>query len=705
MGTVVETGRNYTLSQKIAEGESLTTVKLSDVPVTATSGVLRFGSGNNVEWMSYSARDESANTVTINTRGLNNNATGLTDGAAGNQKTFAVGTPVKLVEHSLQINNKVEKDEDGTITADLTFSGDIIFSLSIRMPVYADATARDAAITSPTNGMLAYLTDEGVMYQYIGGDWTTFATGTTANGSTTVAGKFEEATVAEQGTATATGGTGARLVPANANLVKSSSGAGDENKIALLGSDGKFASGFVPSEELQLTAGENLTAGDLTYPESDGKAYKSIKNVSSAVQIDSITSDASHQSRNLYISDSKFVTFYKNSGNFYVVAGTVLGQTGTFGSPVIVDATGTTDVAMALIDTDKFVIIYRDDNDGSKLYGTVCTLSGTTITPGTPVKLYDTEAMDNKTIDVCKLDTDKFLAVGHGSTSDDPIAIACTVSGTVITAGTGAALEAVTMATNGAVKCEQLVTDVAVCYYDDGTNVSVVNVTISGTTITTKTIVDLYTGFVDGDANIWVQDVNNIFLLNYVAASDIIMVNTIGNDDQATWDKINYLATGNFALQTGEGLSMAFHIGLNRIGVTYTSNAGGDVSMDVYELYTSGANKIFTQQLISGFTTPSIFAGGKLSEYGNKLVITTRDSGDSNKIKYSVFLDTSDQFSGVVKTTVSATETATLLTGENATISGLTAGRQYYVGDAGAVATSGVRPIGFATTTTNLYLK
>lgn len=39
------------------------------------------------------------------------------------------------------------------------------------MPVYADATARDAAITSPANGMLVYNTATGKMEQYIAGAW------------------------------------------------------------------------------------------------------------------------------------------------------------------------------------------------------------------------------------------------------------------------------------------------------------------------------------------------------------------------------------------------------------------------------------------------------------------------------------------------------------------------------------------------------
>lgn len=78
------------------------------------------------------------------------------------------------------------------------------------------------------------------------------------NGSTLVKGIYQSATVAEQGTATATGSTGARLVPENANLVKTSSGAGDENKIAVLDASGKFADGF---QNITAANASTLTTG------------------------------------------------------------------------------------------------------------------------------------------------------------------------------------------------------------------------------------------------------------------------------------------------------------------------------------------------------------------------------------------------------------------------------------------------------------
>jgi hypothetical protein len=66
-----------------------------------------------------------------------------------------------------------------------------------KVKVYADTTARDADITSPENGMTAYITADGVFTDYISGAWTQRATGVTANASLIVAGKVEIATTAE----------------------------------------------------------------------------------------------------------------------------------------------------------------------------------------------------------------------------------------------------------------------------------------------------------------------------------------------------------------------------------------------------------------------------------------------------------------------------------------------------------------------------
>lgn len=83
---------------------------------------------------------------------------------------------------------------------------------------FADATARDAYFTSPVNWNTAYLTSLWAWTDYIGGVWTTRATGSVVNASTTVAGKVEIATQAETEAMTATWWTWAVLTPTAATL-------------------------------------------------------------------------------------------------------------------------------------------------------------------------------------------------------------------------------------------------------------------------------------------------------------------------------------------------------------------------------------------------------------------------------------------------------------------------------------------------------
>jgi len=132
-----------------------------------------------------------------------------------------------------------------TMTGRLKFSGT---NATVQPPAFANTTLRDAAITVPLDGDLCTVAGDLYHYNATTVQWELVDTGTpTPNASTTVAGKVEEATVAQLGAGTAAGETGARLFINPSSFVKTSSGAGDENKGAVLGADGKFATGFIPS--------------------------------------------------------------------------------------------------------------------------------------------------------------------------------------------------------------------------------------------------------------------------------------------------------------------------------------------------------------------------------------------------------------------------------------------------------------------------
>lgn len=97
------------------------------------------------------------------------------------------------------------------------------------------------------------------------------AQGFIALASTTVAGQSELATGAETFAGTATGGTGATLVPPNSSFIGTSSGAADSNKVPVLGSVGSLAPGFTYQTGI---AGETVTAGTALYLKaSDSRLY------------------------------------------------------------------------------------------------------------------------------------------------------------------------------------------------------------------------------------------------------------------------------------------------------------------------------------------------------------------------------------------------------------------------------------------------
>lgn len=114
------------------------------------------------------------------------------------------------------------------ISTNYAFWKDIIDSVNTKVNTndddiaqgkFADATARDAYFTSPVNGNSAYLTAEGKRTDYVAGSWADRDQGIlTANASTTVAGKVEQSTTAQNTAWTATGETWAPLFSTPADL-------------------------------------------------------------------------------------------------------------------------------------------------------------------------------------------------------------------------------------------------------------------------------------------------------------------------------------------------------------------------------------------------------------------------------------------------------------------------------------------------------
>ena len=493
-------------------------------------------------------------------------------------------------------------------------------------------------------------------------------------------------------------------------FVSTSSGASDENKAPLLNSEGKLDKNFI-LVGTEIEAGENLTANNLVAVESDGKVYKTVNSHSAFAQIESrITYPSSYDDNFVLALDTdKNVMIWQNASSY--LTGQVVSTsriTPTYGTELALVSATTNSLNGCVLATNKFVCVYKLSGD-NKAYAVVCTVSGTTITAGTPVKVYDSDTVQAGKVGVCKLDTDKFLVTFHGATSDDPIAVACTVSGTTITAGSGVALEAVTMNASGVVVCQQIATDRAIVAYDDGTNVSTMVLSVSGTTITTNTVNDLYAGYIStylsGKENFLIVNEQKIYFLNIIITTQpYLIVSVLNNYDTGNNDVLGYTATGNYIIPTKNVYSVFFPISITErtIGViSHKSDPSPYIPyLEIFQLNEGGA-VLLDSYTLTGVSFQSI-SGNKLTD--NKFFVYGRDDADSNKVKASIVYDTRKQFLGVVKTTTTAGNDAPIITHKDTAQTGLTAGTVYYAGDAGEVATTGHEKIGVGISTTNLYL-
>lgn len=262
-----------------------------------TSGVAIIEFSGKKERISFESNSVDATTKVSTlgtcTRGLSLTST-TTSYAAGTGMAFPKGAKITVVQDVGYIHEEATTGGANTFTAKQTFST-VDFTTDgdeyLRLP---SLTTTERNALTPANGMMIYNETTGQFEKYEGGAWGTDGSTTVADGSTTVAGKFEEATVAEQGAATATGATGARLVLAAANLVKTSSGAGDENKLAVLDSSGNFASGFLPTVPV-AKGGTNLTSVGTTgnVLTSNGTAWVSSAPVFDLVSLGGISAATS----------------------------------------------------------------------------------------------------------------------------------------------------------------------------------------------------------------------------------------------------------------------------------------------------------------------------------------------------------------------------------------------------------------------------
>jgi urease beta subunit len=188
------------------------------------------------------------------------------------------------------------------------------------------------------------------------------------------------------------------------------------------------------------------------------------------------------------LDSSKAIVCYYDGGNSFYGTACVLsisGTTITAGTPVVFESASSEYISVSTLDSSKAIVCYRDN--GNSFYGTACVLSisGTTITAGTPVVF---ESASSYYFSVSTLDSSKAI-VCYRDDGNSSFGTACvlSISGTTITAGTAVVFES---ASSTYISVSTLDSSKAiVCYRDDGNSSygTACVLSISGTTITPST--------------------------------------------------------------------------------------------------------------------------------------------------------------------------------------------------------------------------
>ncbi|MCK4454530.1 hypothetical protein KAU51_04310 [Candidatus Parcubacteria bacterium] len=194
------------------------------------------------------------------------------------------------------------------------------------------------------------------------------------------------------------------------------------------------------------------------------------------------------------VNTNKFVVCYTDVTDGYsgqCIAATVNGTDMTWGSVSEFDNDTRGRTSLCKLDTDKFAVVYADDVLTDDGYARAVTVSGTTIGSWGTAKEIETGDLENSSCDGIDTSTDKFVACYNDETnSDSATCVVATVSGTTITNGTPVMWESLKYRADSTVTKKngnnKFISAARVYESGDVDNLVIVG-TVSGTTITLGT--------------------------------------------------------------------------------------------------------------------------------------------------------------------------------------------------------------------------
>jgi len=400
-------------------------------------------------------------------------------------------------------------------------------------------------------------------------------------------------------------------------------------------------------------------------------------------------------------SNNKVVITYKDNGNsFYgtAVVGTVSGTTISFGSPVVFASANTYSTA-ATFDSANNKIVIAYGNAGNANYGTaiVGTVSGTSISFGSAV-VFESATSYNISTTFDSSSSKVVISYRDNGNSDYGTAVVGTVSGTSISFGSATVF-------NGAGSYSPRSTfdssnnKIVIAYKDGGNSFyGTAKVgTVSGTSISfgTSTVFES----ANSEPYITFDTTENKVVIIYEVPSPTTFKGIVGT---VSGTSISFGSSTSIGLIDSSTGSVTYDSSVNKVVAFY--NADGDSYAGSIVVGTVSGTSI-------SFDTPVSFTGAQTYAYAstfdsnaNKVVIAYTDVGNSSYGTAAVVTTSGSNntdFIGITDQAIADTATGAVIVqgGVSEKLSGLTVGADYYVQADGSLAASGNTPYAIAGST------
>ena len=461
-------------------------------------------------------------------------------------------------------------------------------------------------------------------------------------------------------------------------------------------------------KNVSFVASGTLPNGRAVALKSDGQvelvAETSVSaSVGSALSIDG---PSSNYTRVTMLSATKAIAVYLDAGDTddgYAVALTISGSSITAGTPVAFNPAGSYYNRIDKISSTQAIVVYKDL--GNSNYGTSCilTLSGTSITAGSEV-VFNSGRSDYTTVAVLS-STKAIVAYADNSNSNRCTACVLTISGSSITAGSQ-----VVFNTNRGryFSITSLTATKAIATFEqhNDTKGKACILDVSGTTITAGSVQQFTSGATYNTSVTALSSTKAIVVYQaspHAAARVLDVSNTTITAGSALEYRIGTTSFQNIAKLTSTRAIVSYKDNANNSYPTYAtftiSGAAVTLESTVVIISTASSNN----DISTGESQQAIFVYGDSSNNGNITARTIQTAYNSTNL-------TSTNFIGITDSAISsgAAGKATIKGGIKTGLSSLTPNAVYYVQGDGTITTASASPavrIGKALSSTSINLE